>query len=98
MAVASIAGIKRVSIEALVNGNMTKADAAANVRRIAGRARPGRLLLRRDRRRPLNPAVQVVWTFVFRTAGERVQPVARWLSVDAPANAQPAYDEQERSV
>ena len=36
MAVASIAGIKRVSIEALVNGNMTKADAAAIVRRIAG--------------------------------------------------------------
>ena len=37
MAVASIAGIKRVSIEALVNGNMTKADAAAIVRRIAGK-------------------------------------------------------------
>lgn len=36
MAVASIAGIKRVSIEALVNGNMTKADASAIVRRIAG--------------------------------------------------------------
>ena len=36
MAVASIAGIKRVSIEALVNGNMAKADAAAIVRMIAG--------------------------------------------------------------
>ena len=42
MAVASIAGIKRVSIEALVNGNMTKADAAAIVRRDSWRARPGR--------------------------------------------------------
>ena len=36
MAVASIAGINRGSVEALVNGNMTKADAAAIVRRIAG--------------------------------------------------------------
>ena len=96
MAVASIAGIKRVSIEALVNGNMTKADASAIVRRIAGeRGLDGYCY---DATGPLNPAVQVVWTFAFHTAVERVQPVARWLSVDAPANAQPAYDEQERSV
>ena len=98
MAVASIAGIKRVSIEALVNGNMTKADAAAIVRRIAGERGLDGTATTRPTPGPLNPAVQVVWTFAFHTAVERVQPVARWLSVDASANAQPAYDEQERSV
>ena len=98
MAVASIAGIKRVSIEALVNGNMTKADAAAIVRRIAGERGLDGYCYDATGARPPEPRSTVVWTFVFHTAVERVQPVARWLSVDASANAQPAYDEQERSV
>ena len=97
MAVASIAGINRVSIEALVNGNMTKADAAAIVRRIAGERGLDGYCYDATGAGP-EPRSTVVWTFVFHTAGKRVQPVARWLSVDAPANAQPTYYEQERSV
>ena len=98
MAVASIAGIKRVSIEALVNGNMTKADAAAIVRRIAGERGLDGYCYDATGARPSEPRRTGRMDLRLPYAVERVQPVARWLSVDASANAQPAYDEQERSV
>ena len=88
----SIAGVERVSIKALTNGHMTKAAAAAIVRRITGERSLDSYHYAAGAGGD-NSAAQVVWTYLYLTAEDYANSnhycSSLWIHDRVPHNLRP---------
>ena len=89
----STAGIKRISIKALLSGNTTKAQAAAIVRRITGERALDGYCYDATATGGQNPVAQVVWTYLYLTpedyANSNHYCSSLWVHDRVPHNFRP---------